>query len=504
MSRPLAITSLRRLLRQRVGRPLPGRFGRARSAEHPGRLGLALVAVIVAVSAAALATPSAARAGLLRGLDDTRMGTLSQADRDAHLHEITALLHARLIRIDCNWPDAEPSRGGYTDTGYLGNVVAAAQAAHALGVKVIVTIAYVPKWASDSAFWDDPPSSDYTGYQRFYPMKASALDDFTSFAKHLSSALKGDVLGYEPYNEPNLWTNLYPQRTAADGEFAVHRYIDYLKAFRAGVRAGDPDALVAGGATAPHGSNDRTNPFWTSPQAFATAFKAAGGGGDCDVYSHHPYVPGSYPAAMDPALPPLSPSRTVSLQNIGVLLKLFPRKPFWMTEFGFSTADSLHFGPGITFTNQAIYLKKGFAMAARHRQITTLVWYDLQDSSPTGDDSSPQGWYLGLRRVGGGTKPSWYAYARGNRISLSAPPSARRGALIRLSGRYTCKSVGGVQGKRLTLLHKVGGKPWAIVRHVVTGADGRFSLRLRCGATQRYRLVWPGVVIGVSRLVTTR
>ncbi|HMK93110.1 MAG TPA: cellulase family glycosylhydrolase [Thermoleophilia bacterium] len=467
---------------------------------------LATVVLVVAavVAALSLAAPPAAQAALLRGLDDPALPTLSQADRDARLHEIGAQLRATVVRLDCEWPHAEPDAGVYTDDGYLGGFVATAEALHAQGVKVIVTINHVPRWASDSAFWNDPPSSAYSGYQVFYPIREGALDNYSAFATHLAKALKGVVLGYEAFNEPNLWTNLYPQRTAGDHAFAAHRYVQYLKAFQAGVRAGDPDALVAGGATAPHGSNDAGNTFWTSPQAFANAFKAAGGGQYCDVYSHHPYVPGSYPSAMDPALPPLSPSQTVSLQNVDVLLKLFPKKPFWMTEYGFSTADSIYFGAGISERAQAAYLKKGYAMAARHPQIKMLVWYLLQDVSPTGDSSSPKGWYLGLRRVAGGAKPAWYAFAGGNRISLTAPKTARRRALIRLSARYTCASIGGVKGKRLALQHKVGGKPWATMRWITTGDDGRCTTRLRFGGTQRYRLVWPGVVTGVSRLVRMR
>ena len=465
---------------------------------------LVTVAMLLAAGVAALASPPAAHAAMLRGLDDPQLPYLSQDDRAAHLHEIAALLNARVLRLDCVWPLAEPTAGTFTDDGYLGNLLATAQAARALGVKVIVTINHVPRWASDSAFWDDPPSSAYSGYQPFYPIRESALDDYTAFATHLATLLKGTVMGYEAYNEPNLWTNLYPQRTKGDAFFSVHRYVQYLKAFDKGIKAGDPVALVAGGATAPHGSNDASNKFWMSPQAFANAFKTAGGGAYCDIYSHHPYVPGSYPQAMDPSLAPLSPNATVSLQNIGVLLKLFPKKPFWMTEYGFATNYSVYFGPGVTETNQARYLKKAYAMAARHSQIKMLVWYQLRDTSPSGRTDDQLGMYLGLRRVAGGTKPAWYAYAGGNRISLSAPARARRGALIRLSGRYTCATVGGVRGKRLSLQHKVGGGSWRTIRYLTTRADGKYSTRLPFGGTQRYRLVWPGVVTGISRLVRVR
>jgi hypothetical protein len=55
-------------------------------------------------------------------------------------------------------------------------------------------------------------------------MKHSALADYQDFAEHLSSELKGQVLGYEAYSEPNLWVHIFPQRTAADPDFSVHVY----------------------------------------------------------------------------------------------------------------------------------------------------------------------------------------------------------------------------------------------------------------------------------------
>ncbi len=63
-----------------------------------------------------------------------------------------------------------------------------------------------------------------------------------------------------------------------------------------------------------------------------------------------------------------------------------------------------------------------------------LVWQPLQDSSPSGKPTDPNGYYVGLRRVDGTAKPAWYAYAGNNRIALQTPPSARRGARITLRG----------------------------------------------------------------------
>jgi hypothetical protein len=334
-------------------------------------------------------------------------------------------------------------------------------------------------------------------------MKHSALADYQAFAEHLSSELKGQVLGYEAYNEPNLWAYLYPQRTPADHSFSAHLYLQYLMYFSAGVRAGDPGpkgAKVIAGSTAPTGADD---PWRTSPQSFARALATAGAAPYFDVYSHHPYVPGSS-GSMDPALPPRDSAHTVSLSNIGTLLRIFSSKPFYLTEYGFSTEPSTAFGSPVTEAQQAAYLSKSFGLAARHPQIKLLVWYLLQDTSPTGKPTSLSGWYLGLRRVDGATKPAWYAFARGNHISLGSPSSARRGAHIVLSGRYTCATIGGVAGRRLLIERRKGIGGWRVVRALTTGAGGRYSVRVVLGATERWRVVFDGVAKSRVRLVVAR
>jgi hypothetical protein len=361
-------------------------------------------------------------------------------------------------------------------------------------------MAGVPKWASDSGYWDHPPTGYADGYQPFYPMTTGALANYEAFAKHLATVLKGEVLGYEAYNEPNLWPYIYPQRSDRDPWFAAHLYLKYLKAFSAGVRADDPHAKVIAGSTAPTGDNDI---FRTSPQSFARALAAAGAARYFDVYAHHPYVPGSS-ADMDPGLPPQFPLHTVSLSNIGTLLKIFPSKPFYLTEYGFSTEPSVAFGPPVSEAQQAAYLTKAYALAARHAQIKLLVWQPLQDGSPSGKPTDPNGCYLGLRRVSGTAKPAWYAFARGNHITLSTPPRARRGTRISLRGRYTCASIGGVPGRRLLVERKVGAGRWRVVRAVTTGAGGAYAARVTFSATERLRVVFTGVATSRQRLVVAR
>lgn len=460
---------------------------------------LATAALAALVLACAALAPPPASAVILRGIDDWELPYVTPEQRAVHLDEIVNQLGAKVVRVDCLWPNAEPQQGIYSDDGYLGAVVTAVNDAHAAGLQVIVTVNLVPKWASDSSYWTQPAPNGGTGYRSFYPMTKVALTDFGAFAAHLATALQGEVLGYEPYNEPNLWTDFFPQRTKSDSRFAARTYLKYLKAFGQGVKAADPGALVIAGATAPTGED---NDWRTSPQTFAAQLKALGAAAAFDVYSHHPYTVGGQ-QDMSPTSPPSHPSRTVSMSNLDTLLRVFPDKPFYLTEYGYSTSYSVAFGGSVTETQQAAYLRKAYALAARHPQVKMLLWYLLKDVSSNGTTTDKFGWYLGLRRVDDSRKPAWFAFARGNHITSTAPTHAARGASVRLSGRYTCASIGGVPGTRLVVERKIGTAPWRSVKAVVTGADGAYATRVAVTCTQRYRVVFVGVVASAGRRVVT-
>ena len=446
------------------------------------------------------AVPPAAAHTVQHGFAGALVGAGSVEAQDQRLVEIGTKLHATMVRIDVAWSLAEPARGEYDDTGYLAGVAHAIETARANGMQVIVMVWTVPKWASDRSFWGTFPVNGYPGYQPFYPVDSGSLDDLQRFATHLSTLLKGQVLAYECWNEPNLWPYLYPQQVGGDGLFAAHTYVKYLKRFSPGIKAGDPDALVLAGATAPMGSNDRNR---TSPQRFAQAIKAAGVGDLFDGYSHHPYCVGGR-KNVDPALPPASPNYAVETGNIGVLLKIFPKKPFYLTEYGYNSAYSFYFGAAVSEIQQAAYLKKAYALMAKHTQIKVLMWYQFRDSSPTNKYSDPGGLYMGLRNLNGGAKRAWYAYARGNRITVNVPTSAPRGSSLRIQGTYTCASVGGVKGKPLLLQRKWGTSPWVTLRTVTTGTSGYYKSFVTLKRSSKYRLVFQGVVSSAAHLVRAR
>ena len=93
------------------------------------------------------------------------------------------------------------------------------------------------------------------------------------------------------------------------------------------------------------------------------------------------------------------------------LLRLFPKKPFYLTEYGYNTRPNQMFGLAVTEGAQARYLRTAYKYAARYPQVRLLAWYLLRDWRPeTGQADA--GVYTGLRRLDGTRKPAWYAFRR--------------------------------------------------------------------------------------------
>jgi hypothetical protein len=462
------------------------------------RHAFSVVAVVVAaVSLSAWAATAQAQV-VLRGIDDPNTLGAGASDPATMVREISDKLNARVIRLDIPWMRAEHERGVYNDS-YLSKFETTIDAAVAHGLSVIVTVYQTPPWASDRTLWTRPPQGYAAGrFHSFYPPSPASIDRFRAFAEHLSRRLAGRVLGYECWCEPNSWAYLYPQRTGNDPAFGAHRYQKMLAAFSQGVHAGDPGAKVIAGATAPMGRNDR---YSTSPQRFATLLRNGGAARFFDVYSHHPYMTGGTKHPAPEASPP-SPSRCVSLGNIGQLLSLFPAKPFYLTEYGYNTRYTYDFGLSVTSAQQASYLRRAYSWATRFPQVKLLVWYLTRDWSPSGRASDPRGIYTGLRTLAGKKKRAWFAFAGGNSLTLSTPTRVRAGSALLLRGRLTCASVGGVAGKRLVVKRYRSSTGWRTITKVVTGKGGYYHLWRWPTRSGTYRVSWPGVVQSPRRTVT--
>jgi len=447
---------------------------------------------------------TAAARTLPRGLAIPDPGYSDPAAVAATIADVKTYLRSTWVRFDVFWKLGQPSAPTAADEGYdeayLANVASACAAAKAAGLKVMLTVYRTPRWASQADLWNSPPPGFAKGvYQDFYPPRTGALDELQAFMTHVVQLCGSNVAAYECWNEPNLWMFLAPQKTASDSRFAARRYRDMLKHFKAGVRAGDPGATVVGGAFGPYGPNDK---WRTAPQRFASQLKALGGASYMDALSHHPYQAGTS-SRFAPDRMPRWPDRAVSLRNLNTILKLYPGKPVYLTEYGYNTKDCPGIGLGVGATRQADYLRKAYAYAAKNSRVKAMFWYLLRDEARSG------GWSTGLQTAGGTKKPAWYAFSRQARLSLKASRSkAPRGARVKLSGMLTWAPLGGptetVARKTLVLESKVGSAGWKRVRTVRSGSNGAFSTYVRPKQTTRYRVRWAGVTGSTTRRVLVR
>jgi len=456
-----------------------------------------LLATLVGLGVAPVAAASVARA-----IVDVEMQDETEALQAKHMHEIGTELRTTYVRLSILWSRAEPQKGVY-DEALLASTDRLLDLADAEGVRVVLTVAWTPKWASDQSLWSDPPLNVPAGeYRPYYAPRLGAVDDFSAFAGMLATRYKGLVFAYECWNEPNIWTWLYPQTRGANTQFAAERYTQLLKAFAPAVRAADPDALVIGGVTAPIGDN---NQYRTSPQRFARLIKDFGALSEMDAYAHHPYQPGPRLAA--PEAPPLSPDSTVTLQNLGDLLAIVPDLPFYLTEYGYNTAPSSMFGvgTGLSQATQADYLRRAYRYATRYPRVKALFWYLRQDTSPSGKASDANGVYTGLRTISNFRKRSWFAFAGGMKLTLVARSPIRKGTYTKLTGALTCSRLAnaGVWGKQLEAQRRVNGA-WKTMKRVTTRSGGRYATYLRLYGDARLRVVWSGVVVGPARFVDVR
>lgn len=447
-----------------------------------------------------------------RGIVDQR---LERVYPPVGLNELPAIvaemgpgkLQARWTRVMVSWarlqpdpPDAPPSSGDLNGDGYLDSYVteldAVVNALRGANMTVMMTATDVPKWASDRRYWTRK------GYD---PDVAMRIDDskvraqFAAFGKFLAKHFAGRVRQVECWNEPNLWRGIFPQWR---GKKAIGPsvYFKMLKAFYAGAKRGSSQAIVIAGATAPRGTN---NQYSTSPQRFARYLESRHATKWFNAYSHHPYTPGGSRNAA-PDRPPNNPSRCVTLYNLNVLMKLFPGKPFYLTEFAYNTRKSELFGLKVSPADQARYLRKAYSMVARWPRVKALLWYLVVDWRPD-EDNLTHGAYCGLIESNGVTrKPAWYAFAGGNRLTVKAPASVKARQTFSVSGTLTTRLGPGEAVKVMLQGRNTSRGKWSRVAAKTTTVSGAYAFTIRQTGSKMYRVVWDGVCESAQKSVRTR
>ena len=344
--------------------------------------------LLAALAAAALllvpATADAATPGL----------NLDGAPTSSSIQEAIAT-GAKTVRIFALWRDFEPNRRGEfpsTDPN-LGNTVKvfdeAIRALNAAGAKPLFVITEAPSWANGTSDSHVPPTN---------------VADYGDFAKRFAAHNKavGKVAGYEIWNEPDESGFWHPSADPV-------KYTALLKAGYAGIKQGDPSALVSTGPTTGN------NYDWVSK------LYDNGAKGSFDAVSVHTdtacLVNGPDVFYRDG----LNIARWTFLGYHTVHDVMAAHgdgdKPIWMSELGWSSTNG---GPtsckngmwagqkpsGVSEAAQAEFLTKAYGCLAATPFVTEAAWFTLHDLATAQEDMN----HYGLLHRDGSPKPSWAAF----------------------------------------------------------------------------------------------
>jgi hypothetical protein len=371
------------------------------------KLSIALLTIVLAVLAASVRTDQAlASRGMLVGLYDP-VQPISAPDKTFALY---AKLRVQVMRMDLSWgayvaktkPEqpADPADPAYNWDQYDTLV----QNAKKHKIQVMFTIYGTPRWANGGKKPNRAPTRMIYLRQFAY----AAAKRYSGNFERADGTVLPSVRKWMAWNEPNNPVFLRPQWTRVGKRnipIAAKNYAQMCTAVWQGIHATHLKETVACGATDPHGNNKaRSSRPSIAPLTFLSALKRYGLR-HFDVYAHHPYY-GS--PSESPTTPPKAKT-AVTLGNINVLITLLTRlygnKQLWITEYGYQTKPpDPHFG--VSWTKQAQYLTKAYAVARRNPRISMMLWFLLRD------EGRLSGWQSGLMTVGGRHKPAFNAFMR--------------------------------------------------------------------------------------------
>jgi hypothetical protein len=327
-------------------------------------------------------------------------------------------LHAEVLRVNLYWGGpqgvarrrpangADPGDPAYDWRRYDRVVVNAARQR----IRIAFSIFATPAWANRGRGRNRPPH-DAVHLEKF--AYAAAARYSGTWERREDGLRLPPVRLWIAWNEPNLNLGLVPQFRKVKGKWVIQSARDYARICNAiydGVHVtGLTGQRVACGVTAPRGNNapSQRRPS-VSPLAFLRAAKAAGMA-RFDAYAHHPYYgkASEEPGKAPPRAKSGAATTAVTLGNLGDLTKevtrLYGSKRIWLTEYGYQTnPPDRNFG--VTYAQQAAYLKQAVAIARANPRVDMMLWFLLRD------EPIIEGWQSGLMTARGVKKPAFNAF----------------------------------------------------------------------------------------------
>jgi Glycosyl hydrolase catalytic core len=374
-------------------------------------LALSLVAAVAAGSATRDADSASKRSGAPRMLfgfyDDAQVyGNTTWA-----FTQLRAL-RAGIVRTTLDWgavarrrpvAPADPADPAYNWTA-VDRVV---DEADRRGIRVLLAIYGTPRWAGPARNRVARRPLDLRSFATAAAKRYSGTYTVKESENEPERTLPA-VRHWLAWNEPNNPVFLRPQWKMVARKWRVQAAYDYAKicnAIYAGVKAVRLSGnKVSCGATGPRGNDaPRSSRPSTSPLVFMQWLRRAGVR-RMDAYAHHPYYGHR---TEKPTTIPRS-KKAVTLANIGLLIKQINRlwgakTRLWVTEYGYQTnpPDRLF---GVSYANQARYMKQAIAMARKNRRIDMFIWFLVRD------EGRLSGWQSGVVTRRGQRKPAYRTF----------------------------------------------------------------------------------------------
>jgi hypothetical protein len=364
------------------------------------RLRLILVAAACLAAIVVFPVSASAQPRMLIGFQDDP--SLRWRDDRLNVFDLAQQAHAGIVRTTVYWSriaQTKPANGANPfDPAYqFDDLDEFVRNAGLHGMEVMLTIWGTPAWANGGKG------------QNYAPTTYSTLQNF---AKALASRYSGRYTGYPfvryftVWNESNLGQFLSPQYGAAGKPAAPAIYARLYRAAYAGIKAGNARALVGVGETSARGRDRFLGRKGTqeteSPGKFAELLSKQRPALRFDAWSHHPY-----PTSIGGR--PLANTRwpNVTLSNLPrfehELDHWFKKKiPMWVTEYGHQTRPEEP--KGVTYAQQAAYLRTALRFAAGDPKVSIFIWFILRDD-PT------SAWQSGLVKRDGTKKPGYAGFA---------------------------------------------------------------------------------------------
>jgi Cellulase (glycosyl hydrolase family 5) len=236
--------------------------------------------------------------------------------------------------------------------------------------------------------------------------------DLQNFARALASRYSGRNPGlpfvrfYTVWNEPNLGQFLSPTFDSKGKPVSPFIYARLYRAAYAGIKAGNPKALIGIGETSPRG-RDRPSPApgqlqdTLSPGTFARLLSTARPRVKFDAWAHHPYSALGTKPTTKYRFPNVNLSTMPTFEK--KLDQWFHRKgiKMWITEYGFETKPAEP--KGVSLSQQASYMRQAVGIASRDLRVDIFLWFILRDD-PT------SAWQSGVLTRDGAKKPAFATF----------------------------------------------------------------------------------------------